>query len=722
MVEDLIMVEGRYYIRAHSSLADVQSRVLKFGDTFALFDRHGDIRPLGFEDHGIFHKGTRFLSRHLIHINGKSPLLLSSSVTEDNDSLLVDLTNPDLQSREGRSVRRGTIYLRRSVFVWKAHCFEQVQAVNFGSDTLSFSIGFHFEADFVDLFEVRGMVREKKGQVFAPRAGERFMFMEYLGLDAIRRTTEIEFSVQPSVLQGGDAEFHLSLAPHEQVSFQIRIACRLGDELFFGETYEGAFKRVQTIHREIKSGGCRITTSNAQFNNWITRSSEDLYMMLTHSDQGLYPYAGIPWFNTVFGRDGIITALETLWFFPDIARGVLDHLALLQAGAASEEADAQPGKILHEMRYGEMANLKEIPFGRYYGTVDATPLFVVLAGSYLKRTGDLDFVRSIWPQVKMALAWIDQYGDLDGDGYIEYSRRSATGLSNQGWKDSEDSIFHADGAQAEPPIALSEVQGYVYQARKMAALMAIFLGDLKMAEDLECRAESLREAFERDFWCEELGTYAIALDGKKRPCRVRSSNAGHCLFAQIAGEQRASVIAQGFMNPDFFSGWGIRTIAAGEPNFNPISYHNGSIWPHDNSMIAYGLSRYSLKEPVLRIFNGLFNAANHLELSRMPELFCGFQRQPGEGPVLYPVACTPQAWATAAVFMLIQASLGMSVQAPENRIYFDHPALPDFLDEMTIEGLKVNSCSFDIRLERHERDVGIDVFRREGEIEVIVIY
>lgn len=722
MVEDLILVEGRYYIRAHSSLADVQSRVLKFGDTFALFDRHGDIRPLGFEDHGIFHKGTRFLSRHRIHLNGKSPLLLSSSVTEVNDSLLVDLTNPDFHTLEGGFVKRGTIYLRRSVFVWKAHCFEQVQAVNFGSDTVSFSIGFHFEADFVDLFEVRGTQRGKRGQVFTPHAGERSIFMEYLGLDAIRRTTEIEFSIQPSMLQEGDAEFHLTLAAHERVSFQIRIACKLDDEVFVGETYEGAFHRVQSIHREIKSGGCRITTSNAQFNNWLTRSSEDLYMMLTHSNEGLYPYAGIPWFNTVFGRDGIITALQTLWFFPDIARGVLDYLGACQAGAVSEEVDGQPGKILHEMRYGEMANLKEIPFGRYYGTVDATPLFVILAGSYLKRTGDLDFIRTIWPQIKMALAWIDHYGDLDGDGYIEYSRRSTTGLTNQGWKDSEDSIFHADGSQAEPPIALSEVQGYVYQARKMAALMAIFLGDPQMAEDLEKSAESLREAFERDFWCEKLGTYAIALDGRKRPCRVRSSNAGHCLFSQIAGEERAAILAGGFMDPAFFSGWGIRTIAAGEPNFNPISYHNGSIWPHDNSMIAYGLSRYSLKEPVLKIFNGLFDAANYLELSRMPELFCGFQRQQGEGPVLYPVACNPQAWSTAAVYLLIQASLGMSIQATENRIYFDHPALPDFLDEMIIEGLKINSSSFDIRLERHERDVGIDVFRREGEIEVIVIY
>jgi glycogen debranching enzyme len=720
--EDLIFVQGRYYIRAHSSLADVQSRVLKFGDTFALFDRHGDIRPLGFEDHGIFHKGTRFISKHLMNINGKTPLLLSSSVTQDNDSLLVDLTNPDFESMEGKFVKRGTIYLRRSIFVWRGHCFEQVQAANFGRDGLSFSIRFHFEADFVDLFEVRGTRRERRGQVFEPRNGERSILLEYMGLDGILRTAEIDFSIQPDRIQGGDAEMQLSLPPHKQSSFRIRIACRIGDEDFAGEAYDGAFERVRTIHREIRSGGCRITTSNAQFNNWLNRSGEDLYMMLTHSDEGLYPYAGIPWFNTVFGRDGIITALQTLWFFPDIARGVLGYLGLRQARATSKESDAEPGKILHEMRYGEMANLREIPFGQYYGTVDATPLYVILAGSYYKRTGDLDFIRRIWPQIKLALAWIDHYGDKDGDGFVEYGRSSSAGLTNQGWKDSEDSIFHADGSAASAPIALSEVQGYVYQARKLAALLSSALGIPEMANDLENRAESLKAAFEKHFWCEELGTYAIALDGGKKPCRVRSSNAGHCLFSEIATPEHAPILAQGFMHPSFFSGWGIRTLAAGEANYNPMSYHNGSIWPHDNSMIAYGLSRYGLKQPVLQIMKGLFETANHLELSRMPELFCGFQRQRGEGPVLYPVACNPQSWATASVYLLIQSCLGMSIQAPEKKIYFDHPVLPDFLDEMTIEGLRIDSASFDIRLERHERDVGIDVFRREGEIEVVVVY
>lgn len=723
MVEDIILVQGRYYIRAHSSLADVQSRVLKFGDTFALFDRHGDIRPLGFEDHGVFHEGTRFLSRHLINLNGNSLLLLSSSVKEDNDFLLVDLTNPDFESADGTLIRRGTIYVRRSIFVWKGHCFEQLQIANYGNMGVAFSIGLHFEADFVDLFEIRGMVREKRGNLSSPVSDGRRIIIDYMGLDDIKRTTDIEFSRPPDRLERGDAEFHLILPAQEEAAFHLKVNCKTGGEKFLDESYDGAFARVRKGHREIRSGACRIVTSNTQFNNWLNRSAQDLYMMLTRTQQGLlYPYAGIPWFNTVFGRDGIITALETLWFFPDIARGVLQFLGEYQARTMSEETDAEPGKILHELRHGEMANLKEIPFGLYYGTIDATPLYVILAGSYYQRTGDLAFIRSLWPQVELALQWIDTYGDLDGDGLVEYSRRSVYGLANQGWKDSFDSVFHADGSLASAPIALCEVQGYVYQAKKQAALLAFALGHYDRSRDLEQQAEVLRIDFAEDFWCEELGTYAIALDGDKRPCKVRSSNAGQCLYAGIASEEHARLIASGLMGDTFFSGWGIRTLASTEARYNPMSYHNGSIWPHDNALIAHGFCKYGFKPPVLTILKGLFDSATHFELNRLPELFCGFPRQPGEGPVLYPVACNPQAWATAAVYLLIQSCLGMSIQAPRKKMYFDHPVLPDFLDEMFIENLQINTGSMDIRLERHARDVGIDVCRRDGDIEVIATY
>ncbi|HEV2043549.1 MAG TPA: amylo-alpha-1,6-glucosidase, partial [Sphingomicrobium sp.] len=438
------------------------------------------------------------------------------------------------------------------------------------------------------------------------------------------------------------------------------------------------------------------------------------------TEHGAYPYAGVPWYSTVFGRDGIITAMLLLWCAPYFAKGVLRTLANLQATELDPTSDAEPGKILHERRGGEMAALGEVPFQRYYGSVDSTPLFVMLAAQYYERTGDIDTIRGIWPNILAALAWIETYGDVDGDGFVEYARMTDKGLSNQGWKDSSDSIFHRDGRLATAPIALCEVQGYVFAAKQGAAVLAARLGDSDLSARLSREAEELRIKFEEAFWIEEMGTYAIALDGDKRRCEVLASNAGHCLFAGIASTERATRVADLLTSKRFHSGWGVRTVAVGEARYNPMSYHNGSIWPHDNGLIALGLARYGHKKGALSIFEGIFDSAIYDDLRRLPELFCGFERRRRQGPTSYPVACSPQAWAAATPFALVAAAIGCVIDPDESTLQLNHPVLPKFLDDLTIRNIAIGDARVDLRLARAEGDVTTAVLRRDGDVVVTI--
>jgi glycogen debranching enzyme len=715
-VEDIIRVKDQCYILATSSLADDRTRVLKQGDTFAVFDRHGDIRSVGLGVQGIYHDGTRYLSRLEFRIGKERPMLLSSTVTNNNSLLTVDLTNSEAYEDGAIVVPRGTVHISRSMFLWQARCYEQLRIRNYGLVPVNLSFSWLFEADFADIFEVRGVKRERKGRRLDAIIEDDHLVLAYEGLDSTVRRTRLECSPMPQHISGSLAHFEGRLAPKDDMTVFLTVACETAEYPTDRLSYQHAFSEVLHTFEMVKNQDCDVYTSNEQFNDWLNRSVADLHMMLTPTPHGPYPYAGVPWFSTPFGRDGIITAMQALWVNPDIARGVLAYLAAMQAKAVIPEQDAEPGKILHETRRGEMATLGEIPFGRYYGSVDAPPLFIMLAGAYYRQTGELRFVESIWPNVELALEWLETYGDPDGDGFVEYARHAAHGLVHQGWKDSKDSVSHADGTLAESPIALCEVQAYVYAARRAASGLAMALGKMERATALTHSAEALRERFERVFWSEELSTYILALDGKKRPCRVRASNAGHCLFTGIAGRERAWRTAQTMMHEDSFSGWGIRTLAASEARYNPMSYHNGSVWPHDNALIAMGLARYGFKEYVQNILTGLFDAALFVDLHRLPELFCGFPRRSSEGPTLYPVACAPQSWAAGSVFLLLQACLGLSVLGAESRICLNNPMLPESIQDVRIRNLKVGKASVDLLFQRHPQNVSVRVLRMDGHV------
>ncbi len=568
---------------------------------------------------------------------------------------------------------------------------------------------------------MRGTRRERRGTRFEPAIDGNEMRFGYRGLDNEERRTIITWSTTPHSMSPGMARFEYDLPPHCPETLTLAIRCERERRRVPLVAFEAAqSESLAAIERE-RAGYAVVETSSERFNLWLRRSAADLRMLVSNTPYGEYPYAGVPWFSTPFGRDGIITALQTIWVDPRIARGVLTYLAATQADAIDPARDAEPGKILHETRDSEMARLGEVPFGRYYGSVDATPLFVILAGAYIERTGDHEFLQQLWPNVRRALDWIDRYGDKDGDGFVEYERQSSQGLFQQGWKDSQDSVFHDDGTLAEPPIALCEVQAYVYDARLRAARLADALGDTTQADELRRKAERLRQAFEQQFWCEAESTYAIALDGRKRPCRVRTSNAGHCLFGGIASPERARRVATLLVSPEMFSGWGVRTVAAVEPRYNPMSYHNGSIWPHDNGIIAAGFSRYRFDDLINAPFEAMFDASMAMDNQRLPELFCGFHRRPGEGPTLYPVACSPQAWASGVVFHLLQSCLRLSVDSGRRRVTVNRTILPPFLTYVRLLNLQVPFGRVDLLFEQQPLDVSVTVLRKEGDFEVRVI-
>lgn len=690
---------------------------LKHGDTFLVADALGNIAG---DDDGLFYNDTRILSRFVVLLGGGLPSLLGAGLSQDDAVFTSHATNRTPSPLGDEGLPEGAIHLQRSMLLWNDRLYEQVRVENFGQAEVQVPLAIRFGADFSDMFEVRGAKRLRRGRLAAPEIRGDAVVLRYTGLDKVARQAVIRFSEVPERLDGDVAEFQFRLPGHGSVDLYIEVGSHEEaappGRVRFRHVAARARRRMRALSRD----GAVLRSSGRLFNNWIDKSRSDLALLVTELPTGPYPYAGIPWFSTTFGRDAIITALQTLWLSPVLAQGVLRFLASRQALEASPFKDAQPGKIMHEARRGEMVALGELPFAEYYGGVDTTPLFIMLAGAYASRTGDMALIDELWPALLRAIGWVEGVADGNDHGFLDYARSSEKGLSNQGWKDSHDSVFHADGRFPDGPIALVEVQGYAFAALRTMGDLAAQRGLDDEATRWRVRAEALRVAVEDRFWMEDLGFYALALDGHGQPCRVRASNAGHLLYCGLPSPERAARVTRQLLESPFNSGWGVRTLARGEANFNPMSYHNGSVWPHDGALCAAGLSRYGERAGVVRLLSGLFETAVHFDM-RLPELFCGFPRVRGEGPIAYPVACLPQAWASGAVFMTMQACLGLKIDGARNRIRIDRPHLPNGIETLTVEALPVGERQVTLTFQRiGDRVVVSPQGARPPEVDIIV--
>ena len=707
--------------------------MLADGHSFAIFDAGGDIVESPLEALGLFNRDTRYLSRFELRVAGEVPYFLNSFLSDDKAQLRVNLTNPDLSDGGTISLPRNAIALQRSWALGPATLFHRLLVRNYTQTRVALEIEMRFAVDFADLFEVRGVKRAHHGDTLAPQRHHDSLKFLYRGLDQALRYSAFHFNRAPTRLDAERATYALELDAETDVTLELRIECgnegdpdsappmgKVGGAHASTVSFDHALAARHAQVAQAEAGWAKVTVGNALAGSLLRHSEHDLMALMAHDARGTYIMAGIPWFATLFGRDSIITALSLLPFSPAVAAGTLRTLARFQGTEVNADRDEQPGKIVHEMRFGEMAVLREIPFGRYYGSVDSTPLFLWLYGRYVATTGDLKLAEELWPNVERALEWIDKYGDPDGDGYIEYMSETPQGLANQGWKDSFDSISHADGTLARAPIALCEVQGYVYAAYTTIAEVAARMNRNAVASRLSDRANALKSAFTRDFWLDDEGFVALALDGDKKPCRVMTSNGAHCLATGLLDRDQSATLATRLMADDMFSGWGVRTLSINARRYNPMSYHNGSVWPHDNGIAALGLAQIPGREGVTRIMRGMFDSAFELHAGSLPELFCGFAREPRLGPVPYPVACHPQAWAAASVMMMLQALLGLRIDGFERRIVIDSPVLPDWIGALSVEGLRVGTGAVSFTVRGLAKGATIELTDKRGGVSVEV--
>jgi glycogen debranching enzyme len=721
---------------AQPEATGVEKLVLKRGNLFLVANGNGDVAPAGARDLGLFQGDTRHLSAWRLAVKGGPPLCLSSQLSQDYvaqiDFTVTSLHVGDLLGREPVNF----IHLRRDMLIDDV-LVDRLVLTNFLGRRVDFWLEMAWAADFADVFEVRGAKRQARGTYLVPAVEGDRAVLRYDGRDGRRYATEVRIAgpwrdggaARLARVGGRGARVELHLAPAERVEISFEVAA--GIERGAAGTARGADEerplpprggrgfdvRARATHDAYAAWAghaTRFRTSHEVFDVALVHAVADLKALTVHHFGAPVVSAGIPWYTCPFGRDALITGFEALVAVPEIARDALRFLARLQARADDPAGDAEPGKIPHEIRFGEMAAAGEVPHTPYYGSVDATPLFLVLLSEYELWTGDEETVGALWPAAEAALGWIDRHGDLDGDGLLEYERRTPKGLRNQGWKDSHDGVPFADGRPAEPPIALVEVQGYAVDARRRMARMLERRGRRDEAARLRAKARAHADRLDRLLFMEGKGTYAIALDREKRQVDAVTSNPGHLLFSRAVSQERARAVAASLLGREMWSGWGIRTLAAGQPAYNPLSYHDGTVWPHDNALCAMGLAAYGMTSEACEVLTGLWQAAQHFRHLRLPELFCGMPRENGGFPVHYPVACSPQAWSSAAWFLLLRAVLGIFPDAPRRSLRIVAPRLPPWLDEVLLEGMRVGEARATLRFVRGPKGAFAELVELHG--------
>jgi glycogen debranching enzyme len=677
---------------------------------------------------GLYFNDCRYLSGYQLNIAGVQPNMLVAS-DEHGYMDLFQLTNPELKLPDEKHIpgERIGIMLTRTIDGEHQTLYETITFQNYGLDEVNLPVSLSFQADFRDVFAVRGLLQERFGELHPPEWQDGTLAFLYEGADDLYRGLRICFDAPPERTEETTAYFHVRLQGREEkqlrLSFRVRESSERDKALpdrpeeHDPERMQGVLQRTSD---EWLEGFAWIESDNPELNRLFQRSIRDLRVLRSNLQGKHYFVAGVPWFGTLFGRDSLITALQMLAYNPQMAEQTLRLLVNYQGEEVNEWRDEEPGKFLHELRAGEMARIGEVPHNPYFGTADATPLFLVLVARHAAWTGDLTLFEELRENIDAALNWIDEYGDLDDDGYVEYQRNTEQGLENQGWKDSGDALINEDGSLAELPIALVEVQGYVYQAKMEMSELFRRAGETERADQLVQEAEALRERFNEDFWLEDLGFYALALQADNKPCAVVTSNPGHALWSGIIDPERAERVVERLMADDMFSGWGIRTLSTEEKRYNPLGYHLGTVWPFDNSLVAAGFARYGFKEEAGQIHQALTSAAMRFEDDRLPELFGGFERETFHVPVKYPVACHPQAWSAGTIPFLLHSLLGLSPEGLDGRLRIIHPTLPDNVNSLELSGLRVGDSVVDLRFERTSLGVAVQILDLEGALQVVV--